>query len=38
MLVYKRTLTGLNMKLEFKAIRNGDLRRTAGGTLIKTGN
>ncbi|MBE7638185.1 hypothetical protein GUA87_15105 [Sneathiella sp. P13V-1] len=38
MLVYKRTLTGLNMKLDFKAIRDGNLRRTAGGTLIKTSN
>lgn len=38
MLIYGRTLTGLNMKLDFKAIRNGEVRRTAGGTLIKTAN
>jgi len=38
MLIYNRTLTGLNMKLDFKAIRNGEVRRTAGGTLIKTAN
>lgn len=37
MLIYKRTLTGLGMKLEFKAMRDGDLRRTASGTLIRTG-
>ncbi|WP_169570252.1 hypothetical protein [Sneathiella limimaris] len=37
MLIYKRTLTGLNMKLEFSAFRNGKLRRTVTGTLIKTG-
>ncbi|MBO6825610.1 MAG: hypothetical protein JJ879_05375 [Sneathiella sp.] len=38
MLIYARTLTGLNMKLDFKALRNGEVRRTAGGTLIKTAN
>jgi hypothetical protein len=37
MLIYTRTLTGLNMKLDFKALRNGEVRRTAGGTLIKSG-
>lgn len=37
MLIYDRTLTGLGMKLDFKAIRNGNVRRTAGGTLIKSG-
>ncbi|MEH6402083.1 MAG: hypothetical protein V7750_01845 [Sneathiella sp.] len=37
MLIYKRTLTGLGMKLEFKAMRNGNLRRTASGTLIRSG-
>ncbi|WP_169544458.1 hypothetical protein [Sneathiella aquimaris] len=37
MLVYDRTLTGLGMKLEFKALRNGNLRRTASGTLIRSG-
>jgi len=35
--IYKRTLTGLGMKLEFKAMRDGSLRRTAKGTLIRTG-
>ena len=37
MLIYNRTLTGLGMKLDFKAIRNGEERRTASGTLIKSG-
>jgi hypothetical protein len=37
MLIYKRTLTGHNMKLDFTAYRNGNLRRTVSGTLIKTG-
>lgn len=37
MLIYSRTLTGLGMKLEFKAMRNGELRRTASGTLIRSG-
>lgn len=36
MLVYKRILNGLNMKLDFKALRDGELRRTANGTLIKS--
>ncbi len=36
MLVYSRTLTGLGMKLEFTAMRDGKLRRTASGTLIKS--
>lgn len=34
MQVYKRTLTGLNMELEFTAIRDGAIRRTARGRLI----
>jgi len=38
MLIYRRILTGLNMKLEFKALRNGEVRRTASGTLVKAGN
>ncbi len=37
MLIYSRTLTGLGMKLDFKALRDGDLRRTASGTLIRSG-
>lgn len=37
MLVYSRILTGLGMKLDFKAIRDGDIRRTAKGTLIRSG-
>ncbi len=37
MLIYGRTLTGLGMKLDFKAIRDGQERRTAAGTLIKSG-
>lgn len=37
MLVYDRTLTGLGMNLEFTAIRNGKIRRTARGTLVRTG-
>jgi hypothetical protein len=36
--IYRRTLTGLGMKLEFSAIRDGIERRTASGTLIKSGN
>ncbi len=36
MLIYNRSLTGLNMKLDFKALRNGEVRRTASGTLIKS--
>ncbi|USG62240.1 hypothetical protein NBZ79_04520 [Sneathiella marina] len=34
MQVYKRTLTGLNMELDFTAIRDGAVRRTAKGRLI----
>lgn len=34
MQVYKRTLTGLNMELEFTAIRDGAVRRTAKGRLV----
>ena len=34
MQVYKRTLTGLNMELDFTAIRDGAIRRTAKGQLI----
>ncbi len=37
MQIYRRTLTGLNMKLDFTALRNGAVRRTVSGTLIKTG-
>ncbi len=33
MQVYKRTLTGLNMQLDFTAIRDGMVRRTAKGQL-----
>lgn len=33
MQVYKRTLTGLNMQLDFTAIRDGLVRRTAKGQL-----
>ena len=33
MQVYKRTLTGLNMELDFTAIRDGKVRRTAKGQL-----
>ena len=34
MQVYKRTLTGVNMELDFTAIRDGAIRRTAKGRLI----
>ncbi|MZR31354.1 hypothetical protein [Sneathiella litorea] len=34
MQVYKRTLSGVNMELEFVAIRDGAVRRTAKGQLI----
>jgi len=37
MLIYSRTLTGLNMKLDFKSLRDGEVKRTASGTLIKSG-
>ncbi|MEH6496769.1 MAG: hypothetical protein V7740_13565 [Pseudomonas marincola] len=37
MLIYSRTLTGLNMKLKFTSLRDGEVRRTASGTLIKSG-
>ena len=37
MLIYSRTLTGLNMKLDFTPLRDGVVRRTASGTLIKSG-
>lgn len=37
MLVYDRTLSGLGMTLEFTAIRDGRIRRTAKGTLVRTG-
>lgn len=33
MQIYKRTLTGVNMELEFTAIRDGAIRRTAKGQL-----
>lgn len=33
MQVYKRTLNGVNMELDFKAIRDGVIRRTAKGRL-----
>ena len=34
MQIYKRTLTGVNMELDFTAIRDGAIRRTAKGQLI----
>lgn len=37
MQVYKRTLTGLNMELDFTAIRDGKIRRKAKGQLILYG-
>lgn len=37
MQIYKRTLTGLNMGLEFTAIRDGAIRRTAQGQLVLFG-
>lgn len=37
MQVYKRTLTGVNMELDFAAIRDGAVRRTAKGRLILFG-
>jgi hypothetical protein len=34
MQVYKRTLNGVNMELEFTALRDGAVRRTAKGRLV----
>lgn len=34
MQVYKRTLNGVNMELDFTAIRDGVVRRTAKGRLV----
>ncbi|WP_340150424.1 hypothetical protein [uncultured Sneathiella sp.] len=34
MQIYKRTLTGVNMQLDFTAIRDGAIRRTAKGQLV----
>ena len=34
MQVYKRTLNGVNMELEFTALRDGAVRRTANGRLV----
>ncbi len=35
--VYKRTLNGLNMELDFTALRDGAVRRTAKGRLVLDG-